>query len=76
MLGSRARHVGCLVQQGVIVWLPLGHEQNIATMGRPRATQVYMVSKQASSVVVAQSSPEFTWHLPPPNGITMRQVTS
>ncbi len=49
-----------LVERGVIIQPPMGDEQSLDEMGRPRTTQVYHVNERDSYVVVAQLSPEFT----------------
>jgi len=57
------RTIETLVDRGVIVRPQIEDEQDIDTMGRPRTTSVYLVSKRDSYVVVAQLSPEFTARL-------------
>ena len=52
-----------LVARGVIVQPPMGDEQDVDAMGRPRTTSVLLLTKRDSYVVVAQLSPEFTARL-------------
>jgi phage regulator Rha-like protein len=52
-----------LAQRGTIVRPPMGVEQSIDSLRRPRTESVYHVSKRDSFVVVAQLSPEFTARL-------------
>lgn len=54
------RSIERLVSKGVIVQPPLADEQSMDELGRPRITQVYLMDKRSSLIVVAQLCPEFT----------------
>lgn len=64
---SVKRTIETLAAKGIIVQPPSVDEPGTDSMGRPRATQVYVFSgeqgKRDSIVVVAQLSPEFTARL-------------
>jgi phage antirepressor YoqD-like protein len=61
------RTIETLTESGVIVRPQIEDEPGVDSLGRPRATQVYLFSgekgKRDSIVVVAQLSPEFTARL-------------
>lgn len=67
LVGSRhdkvKQSIERLAQRGTIVQPPMGDEHNLDTTGRSRATEVYLLGKRDSYVVVAQLSPEFTGDL-------------
>lgn len=52
-----------LATRGAIVQPPMGDEQMVDTLGRPRRESVYWIGKRDSYVIVAQLSPEFTARL-------------
>ncbi|QKK95924.1 phage antirepressor protein [Pseudomonas sp. 13159349] len=64
LVGSRhdkvKQSIERLVERRVIVQPPMGDEQTVDSLGRPRTESVYHVNKRDSFVVVAQLSPEFT----------------
>ncbi len=57
---SVKRSIERLVERGTIVHPPLVDEPGADSMGRPRITQVYLLDKRSTYIVVAQLSPEFT----------------
>ena len=60
---SVKRTIERLAERGVIVRPPLVDEPESDAVGRRRVTQVYLVGKRDSYVIVAQLSPEFTARL-------------